>query len=135
VTPLSAAPLIAIVDDDESLRVSVAGLIRSLGYRACTFDSAEAFLRSEPRASVSCVIADVRMPGMDGMALLRRLRSLGPEPPVILVTAFADQGLRRRAVAAGAYCLLEKPFEETVMADCLHGAMSGEGAWKPTPPG
>jgi FixJ family two-component response regulator len=112
--------LIAIVDDDEAVRVSVASLIRSLGYRVCTFASAEELLGSAAPATAACVITDVRMPGMDGLELLRRLRATQGTPPVILVTAFADDALRRRADSDGAHCLLDKPFDEGVLIECLH---------------
>jgi FixJ family two-component response regulator len=119
-------PLIAIVDDNEAVRVSVECLVRSLGYRACAFPSAEEFLGSAAPAMADCIIADVRMPGMDGMELLRRMRAAEGAPPVILVTAFADEALRRRAHADGAHCLLDKPFDECTMVECLRQVLDAK---------
>jgi FixJ family two-component response regulator len=121
---LRESPVIAIVDDDESVRVSVASLLRSLGYDARSFCSAEEFLGSGSRAEASCVIADMRMPGIGGLGLLRALRAQPVGPPVILITAFADAALRRSAVVDGACCLLGKPFAEGEMIRCLDAAVA-----------
>jgi FixJ family two-component response regulator len=106
----------------------MASLVRSLGFRARAYASADDFLGASGRTRASCVIADVRMPGMDGVGLLRALRASPPAPPVILITAFADAALHREAAAGGAHCVLEKPFEEDTMIGCLHDALAAGGA-------
>jgi FixJ family two-component response regulator len=120
---LPQASLIAIVDDDESMRESVAGLIRSLGYAATSFASAEAFLGSPRLTEADCLISDVKMKGMSGLDLLAHLRGLRPALPVILISAFIDPEMHRRAMAGQVFRLLGKPFDEVVMVECLRSAL------------
>lgn len=117
--------LIAIVDDDEGVRTSLEGLIRSLGYRAAAFSSAEAFLASAARHEARCVISDVSMPGgIDGFALTRWLSDTGFSGPVILISAFSDETIVAAAEQAGAFCLLKKPFDGEALIDCIERAVS-----------
>lgn len=115
---------IAIIDDNEALCASLVDLMRSVGYFAWSFGSAEAFLRSEHLFNVRCIIADVHMPGMGGLNLLRELKQQGITAPVILITAVPDVRLDEDAVTLGAKCLLRKPFETSVLLErleeCLH---------------
>ncbi len=104
-------PFIAVVDDDEALCSSLVDLMRSIGYRAEPFVSAEAFLMSPNRSGLHCIIADVHMPGMGGLNLLHALREQGIATPVVLITALTDQYLDEEAASRGALCLLRKPFE------------------------
>jgi FixJ family two-component response regulator len=104
-------PFIAVVDDDEALCSSLVDLMRSIGYRAEPFVSAEAFLMSPNRFGLHCIIADVHMPGMGGLNLLHALREQGIATPVVLITALTDQHLDEEAASRGALCLLRKPFE------------------------
>ena len=104
-------PFIAVVDDDEALCSSLVDLMRSIGYRAEPFLSAEAFLMSPNRFDLHCIIADVHMPGMGGLNLLHALREQGIVTPVVLITALTDQHLDEEAASRGALCLLRKPFE------------------------
>ena len=103
--------VVATVDDDRRVRESVQSVLESAGYEAVTFESAEAFLRSGVLASVACVIADVRLPGIDGTELQRRIRRERRQLPVILITAHDDDDVRRRALRDGAVAFLAKPFD------------------------
>jgi FixJ family two-component response regulator len=114
-------PLISIVDDDESMREAIRGLMKSLGYTAEAFASAEEFLNSRNVGSTSCLIADVQMPGMTGLELHRHLVAAGQTIPTILITAYPDDSGRVRALADGIVCYLSKPFDEN---DLLTGIRS-----------
>jgi len=92
--PLQKTPLICIIDDDEPVRVATAGLIKSLGYRANTFASADEFLRSPDVSEASCLILDVQMPRMSGIELQRVLRAKGVGTPIIFITAFPEEKSR-----------------------------------------
>jgi FixJ family two-component response regulator len=115
--------VIAIVDDDHSVREALASLVRSLGYRAMAFECAEDLLNSRRRSKVSCVIADVQMPGMTGLELHDRLVTAGEAIPMILITAFPDDTMRRRALAAGMAGYLSKPFDENDLLACMRRAL------------
>lgn len=119
---VSNCPLISVVDDDEGVRTSLDGLVRSLGYRVETFGSAEDFLGSNARTACDCVISDVQIEGgMSGIQLAREITPSGT--PVILISAFADEAVQIKAAAAGAYCLLKKPFNCEKLIDCIDGAL------------
>jgi FixJ family two-component response regulator len=120
-------PLISIVDDDESIRESTEGLVRSLGYRAATFASAEEFLQSDSVDNTSCLITDVQMPGLSGIDLQRGLIARGVEMPTIFITAFPEEGTRLRALTAGAFGYLGKPFSEESLIKCLDKAFGRSG--------
>jgi len=124
---LSKLPLVAIIDDDESVRVTTDSLVRSLGYIVHTFASAEEFLRSNRLDDFSCVIADVQMPGMSGVQLQDQLRDQGYRVPFIFFTAFPDENIRARALAAGAICYLTKPFDGDSLIQCLQAAPKTRG--------
>ena len=115
--------LISIVDDDESVRDAVKGLMKSLGFAAETFGSAEGFLKSNHLHRVSCVIADVQMPGMTGSELHAHLVASGNPIPTILITAYPDDGARARALKAGVICYLTKPFVEKDLLACIDSAL------------
>ncbi len=116
-------PLIAVIDDDESVRISVSGLVRSLGYSAQTFASAADFLASGMDAESACIISDVQMPGLSGIELKEALTAAGSRTPLILMTAFATDALRARASDAGAVCFLRKPFDASELIGCLNAAL------------
>jgi FixJ family two-component response regulator len=120
---MRSATLISIVDDDEEMREATKGLIRSLGYQAVTFASAEEFLQSDSVDSTSCLIADVQMPGLSGIDLQRDLIARGVKMPTIFITAFPEEGARRCALAAGAFGYLGKPFSEDSLLECLNCAL------------
>jgi FixJ family two-component response regulator len=105
------ANLVATVDDDQRVRESVRNVLESAGYEAVTFESAEMFLLSGALSSVRCVIADVRLPGIDGTELQRRIRLERRELPVILITAHDDDDVRKQALRDGAVAFLLKPFD------------------------
>ncbi|HKX29915.1 MAG TPA: response regulator [Blastocatellia bacterium] len=116
-------PLLSIVDDDAAVRKSLRGLIRSVGYTARVFASAEEFLRSEHRRETSCLILDVRMPGMNGLELQRRLIADGDEIPVIFITAHGDAAARSQALEDGAVEYLFKPFGEDALLKAIRAAL------------
>jgi FixJ family two-component response regulator len=123
---LPKAPVISIVDDDESVREATEFRVRSLGYSAATFASAEEYLRSERSDDSSCLITDLRMPGMSGADLQDALIADGNRTPVIFISASLDEQVRCRVLDAGACAFLHKPFDEQSLIDCLHQALNGE---------
>jgi FixJ family two-component response regulator len=120
---LPGTAVIAIVDDDQSVREALTSLVRSLGYRALAFECGEDLLKSKRRGSVSCLVADVQMPGMTGLELHQRLSASGQPIPTILITAYPDDGVRERALAAGVIGYLSKPFEEDDLLACVRSAL------------
>ena len=126
--------LVAIVDDDISVRQSARRLIRSLGYRAEAFGSAEEFLDSGQATETSCLILDVRMPGMDGLELQRRLAGNDPPIPVVFITALASDEEERRARQAGAVAFLRKPVGKDALLHVLRAALEKptSGGGKPS---
>ena len=128
-------PSISVVDDDDSIRESLRGLIRSIGFSANVFASAEEFLNSDQLHNTNCLILDVRMPGMNGIELQRHLTVNGCEVPVIFITAHGDEEARSRAIRDGAIAYLFKPFSEDALLGAVHTALdakNGEtrGRWK-----
>jgi FixJ family two-component response regulator len=115
--------LIFIIDDDESARAALALLVRSLGLQARSFDSAEEFLKAENLQNSACIISDIQMPGMSGIDLKRYLTARNILTPVIMVTAYAERDVKERALASGAFCVIEKPFDPRVLVDCLERAL------------
>ena len=126
---MSEEPLVAIVDDDASVRCSAGRLIRSVGYRAETFGSAQEFLDSGRAASTACLILDVRMPGMDGLELQRRLAGIDPPIPVVFITARASDEEERRALQAGAVAFLRKPVGKDALLQVLQGVLEKPTKW------
>jgi FixJ family two-component response regulator len=120
---VSGKVLISIVDDDESLRSALVGLVRSLGYEARGFESAEHFLRDDGMQDASCIITDIQMPGMSGIDLKRHLTATGCAVPTIMITARPEKELETSAHASGAICLLRKPFEADVLIECVEKAL------------
>jgi FixJ family two-component response regulator len=118
-----AVHLISIVDDDESVREALCGLLRSVRFAVNAFASAEEFLASDQLGSVNCLVLDVRMPGMGGIELLRQLVASHREIPVILMTAHEDEGMRARALSCGVGAVLIKPFSEEALLNAIHSAL------------
>src|SRR5712692_2014032 len=110
-TALSKLPLVAIIDDDASVRATTDSLVRPLGYVLYTFASSEEFLRSNRLDDLSCVIADVQMPGMSGVDLQAHLLTQGYRVPFIFFTAFPDERIRAQALRAASMCYVTKPFD------------------------
>ena len=120
---MAERPLIAVIDDDHSVRESLRGLFRSVGLAAHGFASAAAFLQCGDLSGTDCVILDVRMPGMSGLELQRRLVTSRPEVPVIFMTAHDDASTRSQALSAGAVGYLIKPFTEEALLDAVRAAL------------
>jgi FixJ family two-component response regulator len=115
--------LISIIDNDTLARYGVVALVESLGYKAVSFSSAEHFLASSAITETTCLITDVRMPGLSGLELQEALRSQGHRIPVILMTAYPNESRRNRAIDGGAVGFLSKPFDDTSLIECLAAAI------------
>jgi FixJ family two-component response regulator len=115
--------VIAVVDDDESVREAVAGLLKSFGYLAVPFERAEDFLNSSHLDHTACLIADVQMPEMTGLELQLRLVASGKPIPTILITAYPEQTARAQALQNGARCYLAKPFQDEELLSCVRSAI------------
>ena len=120
--------LIAIVDDDASVREALTGLLKSFGRPAIAFERAEDFLNSDQRRAASCLIADVQMPEMTGPELYNRLVASGDPIPTIFITAYPDPISRTRALQNGAICYLSKPFLQDDFLACIDLAISASEA-------
>jgi FixJ family two-component response regulator len=118
--------LISIVDDDESIREAIQSLLRSVGFRAKTFASAEQFLQSDQIETTACLILDVRMPGMSGLELQRRLMATQCRIPIVFVTAHGDEEARSRALQEGAVEFLLKPFSEEALLNAIQVALPAQ---------
>jgi FixJ family two-component response regulator len=116
---MAVRPLIAIVDDDESIRNATSDLLKAAGYSTATFHDAESFLHSENRGAVACLVADMRMPGMSGLELHLALAVAGERIPTVIITAHPDAATQARARAAGIGCYLSKPFMPDELVDCV----------------
>jgi FixJ family two-component response regulator len=115
--------VISIVDDDESIREAMTGLMKSLGFAADAFPSGESFLTSDRRNSTACLIADMKMPGMTGLELYRQVVASGESIPTILITAYPDERVQARALQAGVIGYLAKPFDEDHLLACIRTAL------------
>jgi FixJ family two-component response regulator len=113
---------IALVDDHESVRVALSSLLRSYGYATVGFDSAESLLALPSLEDYRCIISDLQMPGLNGLELLETLRRNDNRVPFILLTAFAEMPVRKRAMQAGACRVLSKPFDAQELMRCLRKA-------------
>jgi FixJ family two-component response regulator len=116
---------IAVIDDDQSFRVALVESLSSLGYGADGYASAEDYIGLIGGKSFDCVVTDIHMPGMSGLDLMKRLAAGGSTIPVVLITARSDTNLEAKAAAAGAACLLRKPFEINDLIECIEGAVKG----------
>jgi FixJ family two-component response regulator len=123
---VSKLQIVSIVDDDASVRTAMESLVRSLGFVAFAFESADDFLRSPRVDDSACLITDVQMPGMNGLELQDRLIAKGSRIPIIFMTAFPEQTIRSRAQAGGALACLEKPFRCGTMIELLRQALAAE---------
>ena len=117
-------PAIAVVDDDASLRRSLCNLLRSRGFTAEAFASAEEFLSSTRREMAGCLVLDLQMSGMSGLDLLHHLRAAGTGIPIVVLTAHGDEGTRQRCLEAGAAAFLVKPFRADVLLAELRVALN-----------
>ena len=121
---MAKLPLISVVDDDDSVRESLRGLIRSVRFAVAVFASAEEFLSSDDLRNTDCLILDVRMPGMNGLDLQRHLAASDYQIPVVFITAHGDEEARRRALNGGAVDYLLKPFSEEALLNAIDAALS-----------
>ena len=121
-------PVVSIVDDDPSVRMATARLVALHGFVAYGFASAEEFLRSPLLGETSCLITDMRMPGMSGADLQRHLIAHGQRIPTIFITAYREEHAAAEAKAAGAACFLTKPYDAQTLIDCLRGALRSSNA-------
>jgi FixJ family two-component response regulator len=115
--------LIAIVDDDESARTAIQGVLKSFGFQVQAFDSAEAFLLSGRPTETACLIADIQMPGMSGLELQATLAERNIDLPIIFITAFGDTRMRTQAMRAGAVDFLGKPFDDDMLVHSVRIAL------------
>jgi FixJ family two-component response regulator len=118
---------IVVVDDDESVREALKGLLRSAGFGAETYASAEEFLRSGGLQDAECLILDVRMPGIGGVELRRYLELAGHDIPVIFITAHGDDSTRAQALGANVVDFLTKPFSDEALLEAIDRALGSGG--------
>ena len=116
-------PLVAIVDDDESIRDTTKDLLESAGLSAVTFASASLLLKSRRRKSISCLVTDMRMPEMTGLELHEHLIGSNQAIPTILMTAYPDELVRAQAIKANVVCYLAKPFAADELLACVRRAI------------
>ena len=113
-----------VIDDDNAMRDSLAFLLKAAGVEVQTYESAMAFLDRLPKLQAGCIVTDVRMPGMSGLDLLRRLRELGNSMPVIVITGHGDVPLAVEAMKAGAADFIEKPFDDEVLLASVRASLT-----------
>lgn len=117
-------PLVAIVDDDSSLRNATSDLLKSAGFSTATFEDAETFLAWDSRAEVACMVADMRMPGMSGLELYQKLVASGATIPTVIITAHPEELTQARAREAGVTCYISKPFAPDDLLECVREALA-----------
>ena len=115
--------LVAVVDDDESVRESLPDLLRECGFAAHAFSSVEEFIASNSLGETSCLLLDIAMPGMTGLDLQRQLKICGHEIPIIFITAQTDEAVRAQAFEQGAVEFLLKPFSDSALLEALRKAV------------
>lgn len=121
---MAGQPLVAVVDDDSSIRNATRDLLRSAGFSAVTFEDAESFLASASRATAACLVADMRMPGMTGLELYEALIASGDGIHTVLITAHPEEMTQSRARNAGITCYLSKPFAPDDLLGCVREALA-----------
>lgn len=126
VTSLKERPLLAVVDDDESVRESLPDLLNEFGFASRTFASAEEFLSSDCFDQTQCLILDIAMPGMSGLDLQRALQQREPSIPIVFITAQRDKATQERAFRQGAVRLLLKPFSDVALLEAVKAALRME---------
>ena len=120
---MASNAVVHLIDDDEGVRQAVAFLLSSAGLAVRVHESAVAFLEVLPTMQPGCIVSDVRMPGMDGLELQRRLKSLGAKLPMIIMTGHADVSLAVEAMKAGAVDFIEKPFDDELILSAIRAAL------------
>jgi FixJ family two-component response regulator len=115
--------LVAIVDDDDSMRSALQGLLQSAEFSSQSFASAEEFLQSGQQHQIACLIADIRMPGMSGLELQAQLNAERCRIPIIFITAHGDEKMRMQALRAGAVEFMAKPFDDGALLESVRAAL------------
>jgi FixJ family two-component response regulator len=115
--------LVAIVDDDDSMRSALQGLLKSARLPVQSFASAEEFLKSGQHQQIACLIADIRMPGMSGLELQAQLNAKRCRIPIIFITAHGDEKMRMQALRAGAVEFMAKPFNDEALLESVRAAL------------
>jgi len=118
------AKLVAIVDDDDSMRSALQGLLQCAEFPAQSFASAEEFLNSGQHHQIACLIADIRMPGMSGLELQAKLNAERRRIPIIFITAHGDEKMRTQALRAGAVEFMAKPFDDEALLESVRAALA-----------
>ncbi len=121
--PLPNPPVIAVVDDDEAMREALCELLQVLSLSCRTFEGAEPFLAANASQNFDCLITDIRMPGMNGLELQQKLKTLGSTVPIIVITSSTDPLVRSRALDGGAVAYLSKPVKDEVLIGHLMAAL------------
>ncbi len=124
----AGAPTVFVIDDDAGVRASIQGLLKSVGLRSETFGTAQEFLRSKRQDGTSCLVLDVRLPGVNGLDFQRQLADAGVQIPIIFVTGHGDIPMTVRAMKSGAVEFLTKPFRDQDLLDAIHQALDRDRA-------
>ena len=127
---VEAEPIVFIVDDDDSVRKSLARLITSVGLKVETFSSANAFLKRDSYDGIACLVLDIRMPGLSGLDLQTELAKAERTLSIVFITGHGNISMSVQAIKAGAVDFLEKPFEEQDLLDAVHLAIQKDRAAK-----
>ena len=130
---MAERPLVAIVDDDKSIRNATSDLLKAAGFTPAAFEDAESFLGWPTRANVACLVADMRMPGMSGLELYVALVAAGHAIPTVIITAHPEELTQSRARAAGIRCYLRKPFAPDELLECVDLALARSSGHIPKP--
>ncbi len=130
---MSEGPLIAVVDDDMSIRNATQDLLRAAGFSTAAFSNATSFLDSASRERTACLVADMRMPGMSGLELHEHLEAAGTGIPTVIITAHPGELPRERVRAAGVTCFLSKPFAPDELLECVRKAVARSRARRTIP--
>ena len=121
---MSANGVVHLIDDDEDVRRALAFLLGTAGHAVKVYESATLFLEKYDGSQAGCIVSDVRMPGMDGIQLLRRLQEMGVKLPVVVMTGHADVALAVEAMKCGAVDFIEKPFSDETLLAAIHAALA-----------
>jgi FixJ family two-component response regulator len=120
----SDTPIVFVIDDDESIRTAIQGLLKSLGLQSDSFETAEQFLHTQPTQGPSCLILDVSLPGMNGLEFQEELRKAGVEIPIIFITGHGNIPMSVKAMKSGAVEFLTKPFDDRALLQAVQQALS-----------
>jgi FixJ family two-component response regulator len=126
----AAAPIVFVVDDDDLVRASIQGMLKSVGVRSEAFGTAQEFLRSKRPEGPSCLVLDVRLPGVNGLDFQHQLVDAGIRIPIIFITGHGDIPMTVRAMKSGAVEFLTKPFRDQDLLDAIHQALERDGVMR-----